>query len=101
MASQSPGAPNRLGVASRKLIAGISQANQGSKYGRGLGCHRQHELLSPRSDPDFAVAHSCDLVIPWRSLNLSFSTCEMELLDGGGDWRGPRVDGWPPTAPSI
>lgn len=40
----SPGAPNRLGVGSRKpvLFTGISQANQGHKQGRGLGCHRQH-----------------------------------------------------------
>lgn len=90
MAGQSPGAPNRLGVASKKLVVfvGISQANRGSKCGRGLDCHGEHELLSPGSSPGSAVAQSCDLSIPWASLNLSCSTCEMELLGGVGDLRG-------------
>ena len=41
VAGQSPGAPNRLGVASKKLVVfvGISQANRGSKCGRGVDCH--------------------------------------------------------------
>lgn len=65
MAGRSPGAPNRLGVASRKLVlfAGVSRGNQGSKRGRGLGCRGQHGPLCLRSSPG-SVGSLWDLGVP-------------------------------------